>query len=161
TKLLRAAGLTVFVDTAGNIYGRRPGSDASLPAIVVGSHVDSVPQGGNFDGVVGSLGAIEVAQTLGDSHTTLRHPLEAVSFQEEGGGLQGGRAFAGDPSQEALAQPTRSGKSLRDGIAFIGGDPTRLPEARRKSSEILGYFELHVQQGGTLDADKINIGVVE
>lgn len=159
--LIRTAGLAVSVDTAGNIYGRRPGSQPGLAPIVIGSHVDSVPQGGNYDGVVGSFGAIEVAQTLADSHTTLRHPLEVVIFQNEEGGLKGSRAVSGELHEEELTQATRSGKSLRDGIAFLGGDPIRLAEARRKPGEIFGYFELHIQQSGSLDEEKINIGVVE
>jgi beta-ureidopropionase / N-carbamoyl-L-amino-acid hydrolase len=161
TNLIRAAGLTVSIDTAGNIYGRRPGSQPNLPSLLIGSHVDSVPQGGNYDGVVGSLAAIEVAQTLGDARLTLRHPLEVLIFQNEEGGLKGSRAVSGELREEELSQATRSGKSLRDGIASIGGDPSRLAEARRKPGEIFGYLELHIQQGGSLDAEKINIGVVE
>jgi beta-ureidopropionase / N-carbamoyl-L-amino-acid hydrolase len=159
--LMRAAGLTISIDTAGNIYGRRPGSQPGLPALLIGSHVDSVPQGGNYDGIVGSLGAIEVAQSLADAHLTLRHPLEVLVFQNEEGGLKGSRAVSGELREQELTQATRSGKSLRDGIAFIGGDPARFGDARRKPGEILGYFELHIQQGGTLDTEKINIGVVE
>lgn len=66
--LMRAAGLTVNIDAAGNISGRRAGTDPGLPVLVIGSHIDSVPQGGNYDGIVGSLGAIEVAQALADGH---------------------------------------------------------------------------------------------
>jgi len=159
--IMRAAGLAVSIDTAGNIYGRRPGSQPGLPSIMIGSHIDSVPQGGNYDGVVGSIGAIEVVQTLAEARKDLRHPLEVVLFQNEEGGLQGSRAISGELREEDLSNATRSGKSLRDGIAFIGGDPTRIAEARRKRGELFGYFELHVQQGGSLDAEKINIGVVE
>jgi len=159
--IMRAAGLNVSIDTAGNIYGRRPGSQPGLPSIMIGSHIDSVPQGGNYDGVVGSLGAIEVAQTLAEAHKDLRHPLEVVLFQNEEGGLQGSRAISGELREEDLSNATRSGKSLRDGIAFIGGDPARIAEARRKRGELFGYFELHVQQSGSLDAEKIDIGNVE
>ena len=159
--LMRAAGLTVSVDTAGNISGRRAGSDAKLPVLVIGSHVDSVPQGGNYDGVVGSLGAIEVAQTLADGHVTLRHPLEVLIFQNEEGGLQGSRAVSGELREEDLSLATRSGKTLREGIAFIGGDPARLAASRRKGGDIFAYLELHIEQGGTLAAEKIDIGVVE
>jgi beta-ureidopropionase / N-carbamoyl-L-amino-acid hydrolase len=159
--IMRSAGLNVSIDTVGNIYGRRPGSQPDLTPIMIGSHIDSVPQGGNYDGVVGSLGAIELAQTLAEAHKDLRHPLEVVLFQNEEGGLQGSRAIAGGLRPEDLTNTTRSGKSLRDGIAFIGGDPARLSEAQRKRGEIFGYFELHIQQSGSLDAEKIKIGVVE
>jgi N-carbamoyl-L-amino-acid hydrolase len=80
---MRAVGLIVRIDAAGNISGRTSGTMPGVPLIIIGSHVDSVPQGGNYDGIVGSLGAIEVAQTLGESHVTLRHPLEVLIFQNE------------------------------------------------------------------------------
>ena len=86
--LMRAAGLTVNIDAAGNVSGRRVGSDPGLPVLVIGSHVDSVPQGGNYDGIVGSLGAIEVAQSLDDRHVALRHTLEVLIFQNEEGGYR-------------------------------------------------------------------------
>ena len=159
--LMRAAGLTVSIDAAGNISGRRAGSDPKLPPLVIGSHVDSVPQGGNYDGIVGSLGAIEVAQILTEGHLALRHPLEVLIFQNEEGGLQGSRAISGELREEDLNQATRSGKTLREGIAFIGGDPARLAAVRRKPGDIFAYLELHIEQGGTLATEKIDIGVVE
>jgi beta-ureidopropionase / N-carbamoyl-L-amino-acid hydrolase len=159
--LMRAAGLDVSIDAAGNISGRKPGVDPKLPVLIIGSHVDSVPQGGNYDGIVGSLGAIEVAQILSEAHVTLRHPLEVIIFQNEEGGLKGSRAISGELREEELNQTARSGKTLRDGIAFIGGDPTHLADVRRKPADIFAYLELHIQQGGSLSAEKINIGVVE
>jgi N-carbamoyl-L-amino-acid hydrolase len=159
--LLRAAGLTVSIDVAGNISGRRAGSEPGLPVLVIGSHIDSVPQGGNYDGVVGSLGAIEVAQTLAEGHVALRHPLEVLIFQNEEGGLQGSRAISGELREEDLSQATRSGKTLREGIAFIGGDPEHLAAARRKPGDVFAYLELHIEQGGSLATEKLDIGVVE
>ncbi|HXH66665.1 MAG TPA: Zn-dependent hydrolase, partial [Candidatus Limnocylindrales bacterium] len=161
TGLMRTAGLTTSIDSAGNLSGRRAGSDPKLPVLIIGSHVDSVPQGGNYDGIVGSLGAIEVAQCLGEGHVTLRHPLEILIFQNEEGGLKGSRAISGELREEELNQTTRSGKTLREGIAFIGGDPAHLADVRRKSADIFAYLELHIQQGGSLSAEKVNIGVVE
>lgn len=159
--LMRAAGLTPTIDAAGNISGRRDGRVPGLPVLLIGSHIDSVPQGGNYDGIVGSLGAIEVARTLAESHFTLRHPLEVIIFQNEEGGLKGSRGISGELRDEELTQATRSGKTLRDGIAFIGGNPARLAEARRKRGDVFAYLELHIQQGGSLAAEKIDIGVVE
>lgn len=159
--LMRAAGLAPTIDAAGNISGRRAGSVPGLPVLLIGSHIDSVPQGGNYDGIVGSLGAIEVARTLAESHFALRHPLEVIIFQNEEGGLKGSRAISGELREDELNQPTRSGKTLREGIALIGGDPARLAEARRNRGDIFAYLELHIQQGGSLAAEKIDIGVVE
>src|SRR5499427_7078644 len=84
--LMREAKLDVSVDAAGNIIGRRAGNDASLKPLIVGSHIDSVPEGGNYDGDVGSMGAVEVAQTLAENNVALRHPLEVIIFQNEEGG---------------------------------------------------------------------------
>ncbi len=159
--LMRDAGLTVTIDAAGNISGRRAGSDPKLPTLVLGSHIDSVPQGGNFDGIVGSLSAVEIAQTLAENHVTLRHPLEVLIFQNEEGGLSGSRAVSGELREEELSLPTRSGKTLREGITFSGGDPSHLEAARRKPGDIFAYLELHIEQSGSLEAEKINIGVVE
>ena len=159
--LMRDAKLDVTVDAAGNIIGRRAGSGRGLPPILFGSHIDSVPEGGNYDGDVGSLGAIEVAQTLAEQSVVTRHPLEVVVFQNEEGGLVGSEAMIGALSEASLALTSRSGKTIRDGIAFIGGDPTKLASVKRDRGSIAAYIELHIEQGGTLDREKIDIGVVE
>ena len=159
--LMRAAKLDVSIDAAGNLIGRRAGSASGLLPLLIGSHVDTVPEGGNYDGVVGSIGAIEVAQTLAENNVTLRHPLEVVVFQNEEGGLIGSRAMDGELTEKELDLVSRSGKTIREGTKFIGGDVSRLSEVRRKQGDIAAYLELHIEQGGTLDSEKINIGVVE
>ena len=159
--LLKAARLDANIDAAGNLIGKRNGSNPSLKPLLIGSHVDTVPEGGNYDGVVGSLGAIEVAQTLAEQNVTLRHPLEVVIFQNEEGGLIGSRAIDGELTEKELDLVSRSGKTIREGIKFIGGDPARLNEVRRQKGDVAAYLELHIEQGGTLDNEKINIGVVE
>ncbi|MFN2510810.1 MAG: M20 family metallo-hydrolase [Pyrinomonadaceae bacterium] len=159
--LMRTAKLEVTIDFAGNIIGRRPGSVSTLPPLLFGSHIDTVPEGDNYDGVVGSLGSIEVAQTLAEHNLTTRHPLELIIFQNEEGGLIGSRALDGELTERELDLVSRSGKTIREGTKFIGGDPTRLTEVRRKRGDIAAYVELHIEQGGTLDAEKINIGIVE
>lgn len=159
--LMREAGLDVRVDTAGNIIGRREGSGRGLPAILFGSHIDSVPDGGNYDGDVGSIGAIEVAQTLAERRITTRHPIEVVIFQNEEGGTIGSKLMAAGLSEAELDATARSGKTIREGTRLIGGDPTRLSESRRTRGDFLCYFELHIEQGGVLDEAGIKIGVVE
>src|SRR5207245_769475 len=89
------------------------------------------------------------------------HPLEVIVFSDEEGGLTGSRATVGELSQEALQVKSHSGKTIGQGIRFIGGDPDNLQSAKRNRSEILAYLELHIEQGGILEAAKINIGVVE
>ncbi len=159
--LMRAAGLTVAIDTAGNIYGTRPGTDAARKPLWFGSHVDSVPEGGNFDGPVGSLGAIEVAHTMQERGIRTRHPLNVVIFQNEEGGTVGSRAVVGELHDADLDLGTRSGKTIRSGITFIGGDPARLAAARRQPGDAAAYVELHIEQGGNLDREQLKIGVVE
>ena len=159
--LLRGAKLDVSVDAAGNLIGRRTGSASGLKPLLIGSHIDTVPDGGNYDGVVGSVGAIEVAQTLAEKNVSLLHPLEVVIFQNEEGGLIGSRAMDGELTERELDLVSRSGKTIREGIRFIGGDPTKLAEVRRKKGDIAAYLELHIEQGAHLDNEKIKIGVVE
>jgi N-carbamoyl-L-amino-acid hydrolase len=159
--LMRDAKLNVTIDAAGNLIGRRAGNASGLAPLLIGSHIDSVPEGGNYDGVVGSMGAIEVAQTLAENSVTTRHPLEVVIFQNEEGGLIGSRAMDGELTEKELDLVSRSGKTIREGIRFIGGDPAKLTDVRRRKGEIAGYLELHIEQGGILDTEKINIGVVE
>lgn len=159
--LMREAGLTVTVDTAGNIHGARAGSDPARKPLWFGSHVDSVPEGGNYDGPVGSLGAIEVAQTLKERGITTRHPINVVIFQNEEGGTVGSRAIVGELHEADLDLGTRSGKTIRSGITFIGGNVPRLAEAQRKAGDVAAYIELHIEQGGNLDKEQLNIGVVE
>jgi N-carbamoyl-L-amino-acid hydrolase len=159
--LMRAAGLEVRVDFAGNIFGSRAGSDARLKPIVFGSHIDSVPEGGNYDGTVGSLSAIEVAQSLAEQRVRTRHPLEVVVWANEEGGLYGSRAVSGQLTAAELSNRAWSGKTIAEGMAFLGGDPSRVAEARRPPGDIATYLELHIEQGGTLEREAINIGVVE
>ena len=159
--LMRAAKLDVKIDAAGNLIGQRGGSASGLKPLLIGSHIDTVPEGGNYDGVVGSMGAIEVAQTLAENNVTTRHPLEVVIFQNEEGGLIGSRAMDGELTERELDLVSRSGKTIREGIKFIGGDPLKLAEVRRRQGDIAAYLELHIEQGAILDTEKINIGIVE
>jgi len=159
--LMREAKLDVTIDAAGNIVGRRVGSDVRLKPLIIGSHIDSVPDGGNYDGQVGSIGAIEVAQTLAENSVQLRHPLEVILFQNEEGGTIGSAAVARGLTEKDLNIVTNSRKTIRDGIKFIGGDPDKLASVMRRKGDVAGYLELHIEQGGILYSEKIDIGVVE
>ena len=159
--LMRAAGLAVTVDAAGNLRGTRAGTDTTLKPIVIGSHIDSVPEGGNYDGDVGSLSAIEVAAVLNERHAMLRHPLEVIVFGNEEGVMLGSSAIGSGVDAARLASVSQSGKTVRDGIRFLGGDPDRLAEVRRPPGSIEAYVELHIEQGGVLDQEHVQIGIVE
>lgn len=160
-ELMRAAGLEVRVDPVGNILGQRPGMLAGAPPVLFGSHIDSVPEGGNYDGDVGSMSAIEVAHTLTEKGYRNRHPLEVAIWADEESGLTGSRGFIGDLSDEELRAPGRDGVTLAEKIQRIGGDPLRLAEAKHLPGSVAAYIELHIEQGGILDQSGIQIGIVE
>jgi len=158
--LMREAGLNPVIDPAGNIIGRRAGTDKAAKPIIIGSHIDSVRAGGNFDGDVGSMGALEVLRTLDDRKIKTRHPVELAIWSNEEGGTVGSTAFAGRLGAGALDN-LYYGIKLRDGLKRIGGDPDRLAQAARPAGSIHAYLELHIEQGGILDKERIPIGVVD
>src|SRR5580765_9075465 len=131
--LMRAARLDVSIDAAGNLLGRRAAAnnDDRLRPILLGSHIDSVPEGGNYDGDVGSLGAIEVAQTLAEHNVRLRHPIEIIIFQNEEGGLIGSEAVIGALTERELDLVNRSGRTVREGIRLLGGEVSKLATVKR------------------------------
>jgi N-carbamoyl-L-amino-acid hydrolase len=159
--LFREAGLDPRIDTAGNIFGRVEGTDRSLKPILIGSHVDSVTDGGNFDGPLGSFGAIEVARSLREQNVRLRHPLEVVVWSNEEGGTVGSRCAIGHVTPADLDKVARSGKTIREGIGIVGGNVARLSEAVRQKGDLACYMELHIEQGGLLEKAGLQIGVVE
>jgi beta-ureidopropionase / N-carbamoyl-L-amino-acid hydrolase len=163
--LMRRAGLTPRIDPAGNIFGRRAGTDATLPPILFGSHIDSVPNGGNFDGDLGTLAALGAIETLDRAGLRTRHPLEMVVWAAEEGvafnrGLSASRIVAGDVAPSDMDQ-VWNGLRRGDAIKKIGGDPERIMDARREKGAWRGYFELHIEQGGTLERSGTAVGVVQ
>jgi N-carbamoyl-L-amino-acid hydrolase len=163
--LMKDAELEVRIDAAGNIFGHRAGSE-NLPVLLFGSHIDSVPHGGNFDGDVGSLGAIEVIRTLNEHKKKTRHPVEVVIWtNEEGGrfyaGLFGSSAAAGLLPADIASRQDDAGEKLSDWLTRMGGDASRISEARIAKGTLAGYLELHIEQGAVLDEAKIPIGVVQ
>jgi len=159
--LMEEMGLEIRVDVAGNILGRWAGSHDSLPPLMLGSHIDSVPAGGNYDGPLGSLGALEVVKTLQEAGLRTRHPLEVVIFVNEEGGKTGSRVMAGEVQDRELALETASGFTIGEGIRRLGGDPARLAEGRRAGGSVAGFLELHIEQGAILDQEGTTIGIVE
>ena len=163
--LMREAGLDVRIDTGGNIIGRKAGADDSLPAIALGSHTDTVPLGGKYDGALGVMGAIEVVKTMAENGHITRHPIEAIVFTNEEGTrfhrwLIGSRAMAGMLEPEDLAAVDAEGVSLAERMGDIGGDLSRVAEAARQPGELAAYFELHIEQGPYLYRSGTPIGVV-
>lgn len=154
-------GLEVHIDFAGNIIGRREGKKTSLKPISFGSHIDRVPNGGNYDGCVGSMASLELLEVLNENKIKTKHPLEIIIFSNEEGGVMGSRALAGHLGKSALSVVNSTGYSMGEGIMRLGGDTTRIEEVARKKGDIAAFLELHIEQGGTLEKENIQIGIVE
>lgn len=165
TSLMKEAGLSIRVDAFGNVIGHRKGADDSLPAVMCGSHGDSVPEGGNYDGVTGILGAIEVAQSMEDDHFQNERPFEVVLFMSEESSrfshaTLGSRAMRGDISESDLhTYKDKNGETLYDVLKGRGLDPDHLASAVYKK-QLAAFFEIHIEQGKVLEHEGIQIGVV-
>ncbi len=161
---IKSAGLAPRVDAAGNIYVRS-GGDPNRPPILFGSHIDSVPGGGNFDGDLGTLAALEVLHAVQSASLKTRHPLEMVLWAHEestafGKGTACSRIVAGDLRPGDMDQVWNTMRRA-DAIRRIGGDPDRIEQAVRPKGSWHAYLELHIEQGGTLDRAGVPVGIVE
>jgi N-carbamoyl-L-amino-acid hydrolase len=159
--LMEKAGLEVHVDFAGNIIGRREGKDPTKKPIAFGSHIDMVPNGGNYDGALGSITALEIIEVLNENNIITDHPLEVLIFQNEEGGLVGSRAMTGNLKEEALDQMSASGLTIREGIKAIGGDPDKLDQIIRNPGDLSAFIEIHIEQSKVLESKGIDVAIVE
>ena len=160
---MKDLGLAITVDRIGNVYGRRAGSDDHLAPVVIGSHIDSVPTAGRFDGCLGVLGGLEALRTLAENGIVTRRPLVVAFFTDEEGArfgtdMLGSAVATGRITLEAAyALTDRTGTSVRDALASIGF----LGAADEKLAPPHAYLECHIEQGPILRARGIDIGVVE
>ena len=162
---MQSAGLSTHVDAGGNLIGSLPGSQNDRGAIGLGSHIDTVPDGGRFDGIAGVVAALEVAQAVIESGLRLRHPLLVFDFLAEepnrfGLSCVGSRAMAGELTKEMLAVKAPEGITLAEGIARMGGDPQRIGANPFPPQEMLAFMELHIEQGIKLESVGDDIGIV-
>ena len=158
-----AAGLTVRIDAAGNLIGRREGEMPDAGTIMVGSHSDTVPAGGRFDGIAGVIAALEIARSFSDRGIRLRHALEVVDFLAEepsefGLSCIGSRGMTGALDSKSLSLTDPAGERLDDAIDRVGGHVASLAGARR--DDVRCFFELHIEQGKVLEAGRIDVGLV-
>ncbi|PJE47172.1 MAG: Zn-dependent hydrolase [Sediminibacterium sp.] len=160
-ELMKKAGLNPTIDAAGNIIGKRDGKNPSLKPIAFGSHIDMVPDGGNYDGTLGSIAALELVEIFNENNIVTEHPLEVIIFGNEEGGTIGSKAMVGDITSDGLKQKSQSGLTMGEGIKAIGGNPENIQSCIRKKGDIHSWVELHIEQGGILEREKIQIGVVE
>lgn len=162
-KRFSEAGLAVRIDAGGNLIGRMDGTDARAGTIMIGSHSDTVPAGGRFDGVAGVVSALEIARSLRAAGRTLRHAIEVVDFLAEepsefGLSCVGSRAMSGMLTAEQLGYRDQTGEVLGHAIGRVGGDTSRLETARR--DDVAAFFELHIEQGIVLEQGGIDLGIV-
>lgn len=155
------AGMTVRTDAAGNIIGTYGGRVKQAPALATGSHIDTVPSGGCFDGVLGVLAGIEVVRTLQENNLQLNHPLMVIVFSDEESTMIGCQAIAGTVLQQSPEryQP-KSGSSIQSCLEMVGGNWEQLATAKCDHSQIAAFVELHVEQGAVLEKSSKDIGVV-
>ena len=158
---LIAAGASIRIDAAGNLIGRIEGTEPGLPALVTGSHLDTVPTGGRFDGALGVLAGLEVIRSLKDQAISLRHPLEVVAFADEESTMVGCKGMTGVASDNPADYTCSNGQSISDNLPRTGGNWQQLAQARRSDDAIAAFVELHVEQGGILESRGDAIGLVE
>lgn len=160
-ELMKKAGLDPTIDAAGNIIGKRKGKNQPLKPIAFGSHIDMVPDGGNYDGTLGSISALEIIEVLNENKMITEHPLEVIIFANEEGGTIGSMAMAGGLTNAGLKQKSQSGLTMAEGIKAIGGNPDNIQSCIRKKGDLHAWLELHIEQGGILENENLQIGVVE
>lgn len=158
----KAIGMTITSDRIGTMFARMPGSDPALPPIAIGSHLDTQPTGGRFDGILGVLAGLEVARTLRDAGIVTRHPIEVINWTNEEGArfapaMVASGVFAGVFTLDyALAQTDRDGVTMGEALARSGFAGDEAVGAH----PLAAHFELHIEQGPVLEAEALEIGVV-
>lgn len=163
--LMQKAGLTVREDAAGNIIGRLEGTDPHALAVGVGSHIDTVPNGGHFDGMVGCVGGLAAIMRL-QKRGKLRHPLELIVFQMEESSRFSMATFGSKVMVGKLGSVTARGLKDKDGVYLpdamseCGLDVERLEEAVRAKGELKCFLEMHIEQSPTLEHENLGIGIV-
>jgi len=161
--MMRAAGLAAKIDAAGTVVGRREGPEPGRPAILIGSHIDTVVDAGRYDGTLGVALGIVAAEVLRDENVPC--PIEVLAFGDEENvrfptSLSTSSALAGRYREAWLAGTDAAGIPLRDALRAFGGDPEGIPALARDPTAYRGYLEVHIEQGPVLEAEDLPVGVV-
>lgn len=164
-KWMTEAGMTVRIDNLNNIIGRYEGLKPNASALIIGSHLDTVIDGGKYDGMLGVISGIEVVNALNENDKRLDHPIEVIGFCDEEGvrfhsTFLGSKAIAGTFLEEMLEVKDESGMSLSAVLKELGLQPECYQNAARNPKEVLSYLELHIEQGPVLEAEDIPCGMV-
>jgi N-carbamoyl-L-amino-acid hydrolase len=163
TQKFAEAGLAPRIDTAGNLIGRIEGTNPALGVIAIGSHSDTVPSGGRFDGIAGVATGLEIVRALRDAGIRFEHTIEIIDFlaeepSEYGLSCVGSRGMTGLLDSKMLGLTEPGGEPLRDALRRVGGDPDRLDQAGR--SDIRAFLELHIEQSVVLESQSLDVGIV-
>ncbi len=164
-KWMEEAGLTTKIDHFGNLIGRYESENPDAPILMLGSHIDSQPYGGRFDGVIGVLGALEVVQTMKENMIIPTIPIEVVAFSDEEGcrfnkGLFGVRGILGKLEEDELDRTDKNGVSRREALIQFGCDPYKLADSVYPANSIAAFLEMHIEQGPILDVMEKPVGIV-
>ncbi|MDQ0859455.1 M20 family metallo-hydrolase [Bacillus sp. V2I10] len=162
---MEEAGLTARIDHFGNLIGRLEGRNPEAPVLMIGSHIDSQPYAGRFDGVIGVLGALEAAQTLKELNITPNMPIEIVAFCDEEGcrfnkGLFGVRGILGKLEAGELDRTDKNGITRKESLIEFGCDPEKFKDSEYPAGSISAFIELHIEQGPILEAKDTPVGIV-
>jgi allantoate deiminase len=162
---MEAAGLVARIDALGSVQGRKASARPQAPSLMIGSHIDTVKDGGRFDGALGVVAGIVVAEVLRDARLELPFPLEILAFGDEENvrfptNLSTSAALAGDYRMEWLDGTDAGGERLRDALVAFGGDPEGIAALARPPGSVAAYLELHIEQGPLLEAHDETVGIV-
>lgn len=162
---MKEAGLTVREDAVGNIIGRKEGRNPKATIVLTGSHIDTVCNGGIYDGGLGVLGAIEVLQTLNEQGIVMEHPIEVYAFNDEEGSrfsfsMFGSRGVIGDLKPKDLEMKDKDGITVAEAMRAQGLDPEKIREAVRTKESLKAFVELHIEQGKVLECHGLSVGIV-
>lgn len=162
---MEEAGLTASIDHFGNLIGRLEGENPDAPILMLGSHIDSQPYGGRFDGVIGVLGALEAAQTMMENNIVPNMPIEVVAFSDEEGcrfnkGLFGVRGILGKLEEGELERTDKDGLTRRQALIEFGCDPDKLEDSEYPEGSIAAFLEMHIEQGPVLEKNNLPVGIV-
>ncbi|WP_153733389.1 Zn-dependent hydrolase [Sporosarcina obsidiansis] len=162
---MREAGMTVREDAVGNLIGRKEGKQKDAPAVLMGSHIDTVPSGGMFDGALGVIAGIEVVQAMNERNEQHEHPIEVIAFTDEEGsrfgfGMIGSQGIAGTLTDKDLEYRDDKGMRIAEAMKESGLDPTFIADVAKDPATVKAYVELHIEQGRVLENRNLAAGVV-
>lgn len=164
-KYMEEAGMQVHMDKAGNLVGRKEGTDPTAPVVMVGSHIDSVYGGGKFDGRLGVIGGIEAVQIMNEQGIETKHPIEVLAYRDEEatrfvGSYSGAGHLTGGYDKGIMTHQDKDGKSVVECLKACGIDPDHVEEAQLPAGYAKAHLELHIEQGAVLESKNLAVGIV-